>query len=124
MKHFLLALALSLPTLCGFTSCAAPAAELSTQFLADSTAVMDFSRHKLGSVTIEEIVKSCQEATQFNFTYTESTQALLRDERVDLPPSRHIPVTDFALILAQNGFAMHAVGPEDLHVISIERRTS
>ncbi len=123
MKHSLCALALSLSALCVFTTCSAPTADVSPRFLMDSTAVLDFSAHRLGWVTIEELVKSCQEATQFNFTYTGTTQAALAEERVDLPSSRHIPATDFAGILAQNGFVLRAVGPEHLHVIAIERRT-
>ena len=124
MKLSLRALALSSFTLCVFAACAAPSPDVSPHFLADSTAVMDFSTHRLGSVTMEELVKSCQEATSFNFTYTASTQAVLEDERVDLPSSRHIPATEFARILAQSGFVLRPIGPEHLHVISIEFRTS
>jgi hypothetical protein len=115
MKHSFLAIAL-----CVLGACASSGPEVSTHFLDGSTAVMDFSAHTLSSVTLEELVKACQEATEFNFTYTESTQAILDDQRVDLPPSKHIPVAEFASTLARSGFVLHAIGPEQLHVISIE----
>jgi hypothetical protein len=117
MKQSFLAIAL-----CVLGACASPASEVSTHFLDDSTAVMSFSGHPLSSVTLEELVKSCQEATQFDFTYSEDTQAALQDERFDLPSSRSVPVKEFASILDRSGFMLHGIGPENLHVISIERR--
>lgn len=124
MKSFFPAPSTSLFAVCVLAACVTQSPEVSPKFLADSTAVMDFSKHTLSSVTIEELVKSCQEATQFNFTYSGAIAAALDDERVDLPPSRHIPAADFPLILAQNGFVLRPIGPESLHVIAIERRAS
>lgn len=102
-------------------ACSSPGeGDVGMRFLTDSDAVMDFSKHRLGSVTLEEVVKACQEVTQFNFTYSESTEGALEEERVDLPISHQIPAAQFTELLAQNGFSMRHIGPEHLHVISIE----
>lgn len=113
-------------TLCAFAllavfACSSPGeVDVGMRFLTDSDAVMDFSTHRLGSVTLEEVVKACQEATQFNFTYSESTQGALEEERVDLPSSRQLPAAKFTELMADNGFSMRHIGPEHLHVVSIE----
>jgi hypothetical protein len=113
---------LALCALLAFFACSTPGeGDVGPTFLADSSAVLDFSSHRLGSVTLEEVVKSCQEATQFNFTYDESTQTALQEERVDLPRSRQIRVGEFTELMSRNGFSLHHIGPEHLHVVAIAR---
>jgi len=112
--------------LCSFVllamfACSSPGGgDVGTRFLKDSDAVLDFSKHRLGSVTLEEVVKKCQEATQFNFTYDAGTQSVLEEERVDLSRTRQFPASQFTELMTQNGFALRHVGPEHLHVIAIE----
>jgi hypothetical protein len=113
-------------TLCTFAllasfACSSPGeSDVGSRFLKDSDVMLDFSKHRLASVTLEEVVKACQEATQYNFTYAASTEAALEEERVDLHRSKQIPAAEFTELMMQNGFSMRHIGPEHLHVVSIE----
>ncbi len=89
---------------------------------------LDFSAWRGTSMTVEEFVKVCQEVSDFNFTYTAETQAILNARTIRLAGADRVTVDQFESFLetqlAVCGLTSEPVGPEHLHVLHIQPRGS
>lgn len=87
---------------------------------------LDFSAYQDRSMTVEEFVKTCQQVSGFNFTYTESTQTAMNAASLRLDGPDRVPAPEFGTFLstqlARCGFTCEPVGPEHLHVLLIQPR--
>lgn len=86
--------------------------------------VINISEDPDNGLQLEQFVKLCQEATNFNFTYTTETQALLAQQQVRLLGTKRIPKRDFyswfQIMMVINNFACVEIGPPHLSVIQIQ----
>jgi general secretion pathway protein D len=75
------------------------------------------------SLTLEQFVKSCQEVTGYNFTYTKETASQLAGLKLRMFGSKRIPKADFysffQIMMIINDFVCSKIGPEHISVVLI-----
>ncbi len=89
--------------------------------------VLNFSEDPGQTVTLEDFVKLCQEATQKNFTYSDETQSQLGGKNVRMFGMKRIPKDDFyrffQIMMFIHDFVTVEVGPRHLTVVVIQSLT-
>jgi general secretion pathway protein D len=75
------------------------------------------------SLTLEQFVKICQEATGINFTYTKDTATSLGNQKLRMFGPKRIPKADFysffQIMMIINDFVCSRVGPDHIAVVLI-----
>jgi len=74
-------------------------------------------------MTLEQFVKTCQQITNINFTYSTDTASMLQGTKVRMFGPKVIPKDDFysffQIIMIINKFVCTKIGPEDLSVVVV-----
>jgi hypothetical protein len=86
--------------------------------------VFDLSGCAQADLSAEEFLKCCQAATGFNFTYSESTQTVMRTASVRCEGPKELPAAEFERYFSEQltryGLKAKRVGPPSLGVFIVE----
>ena len=86
--------------------------------------VINISEEADKTLKLEQFVQLCQEATGFNFTYSDMTKQPLSERNVRLLGTKRIPKRDFyswfEIMMVINNFACVEIGPPHLSVVEIQ----
>jgi hypothetical protein len=125
MKNVSLA-SISLSLLFAISACRSEAVNARPAPDSKEWVVLDFAPYPTDgkTVTLEEFLKACQEASGMNFTYSGATKDALSAKSVTLLETKRIRSGEFehflGTLLTLNGLEAEHIGPEHLHVLLIK----
>ncbi len=127
MKLPALALSLLCLAACGAPP-RAPSKPASNSTPASIPGEIDLEPYAGREMSVVDFLHTCQQVSGFNFTYTEATGEALNASSLRLPATTHVTASEFQqyleVRLSAAGFVCRRVGPENLRVYVVERRTT